>query len=361
MTFPFDNDSHTSFPKRQFSIGYLDLFKVFLSNFLDAPNKELAKLSDKTDQLIKKQSLYNYPAISESKILELWGELKVALGGQDLLSQNNTKAIILPKGSYHLMENLLYSVRDLATGLEELKTFYPLVNPLHHLHYSVSEDNKSVTIHISPWSKDLTRTNKLAMEFEGYWLKTIFSRFHCEGEDIHIKQAWNELTLTISIHCNLSKISSPDYDPQLFESLKKEASQKYKETLGVPIESITGKFGRRVVRIIQSHPLEKAGNLEFVADKLALSSRSLQRRLGDEKLSFTTLLSNIKMEMAKQLLIDTEGTTTYISEILGFSEPSALNRAFKQKFDLNPTEFRAKWKSPHHALVSTNPGSLHNP
>lgn len=356
-----DSELNTSYPKRQFSIAYLHLFKVFLYNFKDNSNKCATDLSDTINQIIQKQSLTRYMCVSENKILKLWSDFDECFKDQDLFSSESSQSLNLPKGTYRLIEFLLYSAKDLNSGLEELRKAYPLINPLNKLSYVVNPGDEEATIYIRPWSNDSNRSSTLAMDFEAYWLSCIFKRFHCQSKEVIVKKRWDDSTLTVSIQSNQTQITPPENDPQLFELLKNQASQNYEEILGVPLESISGKTGKKVAGIIQSHPIRKTGSLDFVAEKLAMSSRSLQRRLGDEKLNFSSLVSFIKMEMAKQILIDTEKTASYISETLGFSEPSAFNRAFKQKFGVNPMAFRSNWKVPFHTPSDKSPGYPHNP
>ena len=65
-----------------------------------------------------------------------------------------------------------------------------------------------------------------------------------------------------------------------------------------------------------------------VAKRLALSPRTLQRRLQAEDTSFKQELSNLRSELANHYLVNTPYSSAEISFLLGYSEPSSFFRAF---------------------------------
>ncbi|MEL7227351.1 MAG: helix-turn-helix domain-containing protein, partial [Cyanobacteria bacterium J06576_12] len=65
-----------------------------------------------------------------------------------------------------------------------------------------------------------------------------------------------------------------------------------------------------------------------VAKRLAISPRTLQRRLQAEETSFKRELSNLRSELANHYLVNTPYSSAEISFLLGYSEPSSFFRAF---------------------------------
>lgn len=65
-----------------------------------------------------------------------------------------------------------------------------------------------------------------------------------------------------------------------------------------------------------------------VAKRLALSPRTLQRRLQEEGTSFKQELSHLRSELANHYLETTSYSSAEISFLLGYSEPSSFFRAF---------------------------------
>ncbi|MEM1256339.1 MAG: AraC family transcriptional regulator [Cyanobacteria bacterium P01_H01_bin.21] len=80
--------------------------------------------------------------------------------------------------------------------------------------------------------------------------------------------------------------------------------------------------------------------LDAIAAQLGYSPRTLQRKLQQANTSFQQLLDDIRKELALQYLKDTSLTTSEIAFLLGFSENSAFNRAFRRWTTLTPGEYR---------------------
>jgi AraC-like DNA-binding protein len=79
-----------------------------------------------------------------------------------------------------------------------------------------------------------------------------------------------------------------------------------------------------------------------VAKRLALSPRTLQRRLKDIGLEFKALVDDTRRRFAVEYLKDSENTLTEIAFLLGYSEVSAFSRAFKRWTGITPVGYRRK-------------------
>jgi AraC-like DNA-binding protein len=79
---------------------------------------------------------------------------------------------------------------------------------------------------------------------------------------------------------------------------------------------------------------------EYVAEKLNVSLRSLQRKLKEEETSFKGLLEDTRQSLARQYLREHHRSIGEITYLLGFSEPSNFTRAFKRWTGKTPAEFR---------------------
>ena len=91
-----------------------------------------------------------------------------------------------------------------------------------------------------------------------------------------------------------------------------------------------------IARRLRQPPVE----LEWVATQLATSPRSLQRRLAASELSFSQLIEQVRRELAETYLRDAAMSLTDIAFLLGYSEQSAFQRAFKRWTGLTPAQFR---------------------
>jgi AraC-like DNA-binding protein len=82
--------------------------------------------------------------------------------------------------------------------------------------------------------------------------------------------------------------------------------------------------------------------LARVAKSMAVSPRTLQRRLEKHGLDFKKLVHDTRHQFALEYLKDEENTLTQIAFLLGYSEVSAFNRAFKHWTGSTPLDYRRK-------------------
>ena len=82
-------------------------------------------------------------------------------------------------------------------------------------------------------------------------------------------------------------------------------------------------------------------SMPYVASKLALSNRTLQRRLGEEGTTFQAVLDELREELARHYLSATDYTSAEISLLLGYEEPNSFFRAFRAWTGQTPEIVRA--------------------
>lgn len=80
--------------------------------------------------------------------------------------------------------------------------------------------------------------------------------------------------------------------------------------------------------------------MDVVARELALSKRTLQRRLSDEGTNWQEVLNASRQSLAKHYLSQTELGAAEISFLLGFEDPNSLFRAFKRWEGTSPETWR---------------------
>jgi len=78
-----------------------------------------------------------------------------------------------------------------------------------------------------------------------------------------------------------------------------------------------------------------------VAQRLALSERTLHRRLADRGLSFRAVVESTRRDLAENLLTRSAYPLSEVAFLTGFSEQSAFQRAFKRWTGRTPAHFRA--------------------
>ncbi len=91
--------------------------------------------------------------------------------------------------------------------------------------------------------------------------------------------------------------------------------------------------------LMEALPSGQAG-MEKVARRLAVSSRTLQRRLRSEGTSFKEIVDATRESLARQYLRRTHLTATEIAYLLGFDEATSFFRAFQRWTGTTPESLR---------------------
>ena len=81
--------------------------------------------------------------------------------------------------------------------------------------------------------------------------------------------------------------------------------------------------------------------LQDVAEAAGLSARSLRRRLESEQTSFSEIVLETKMTLAKELLLTADMPVQVVATQLGYSEPASFTRAFTKWWGRPPSKIAA--------------------
>jgi len=93
----------------------------------------------------------------------------------------------------------------------------------------------------------------------------------------------------------------------------------------------------RVLPQLLPHAKASASN---VAQKLAISTRTLSRKLRDEDVAFVEILEETRAALAKRYLAERDLPVSEIAWLLGYGEVSSFTHAFKRWTGMTPRQFR---------------------
>lgn len=116
----------------------------------------------------------------------------------------------------------------------------------------------------------------------------------------------------------------PAADAQLYPILRRYLDRTLEEL--PPEEGLLASV-RRAIGDLMRQGDPKLGQ---VATKLAIGPRTLQRRLKDYGVDFNSLVDDTRRRFSLRYLQDRKNTLTEVAYLLGYSEVSAFNRAFKR-------------------------------
>lgn len=124
-------------------------------------------------------------------------------------------------------------------------------------------------------------------------------------------------------------------DPALFAYLSRHA-----ETLLARLPPRAETLADRVRRLITETLRSGTTTMESIAKRLAMSERTLQRRLQDEGTTFAAIVDETRRALARGYLEDRALAVYEVALLLGYSEPSPFIRAFRRWTGQTPQEFR---------------------
>jgi AraC-like DNA-binding protein len=93
-------------------------------------------------------------------------------------------------------------------------------------------------------------------------------------------------------------------------------------------------------------------SIETVAARLALGVRTLQRRLGERGIVFKRMVDDVRRDLALRYLADGKSDLTEIAFLVGYSELSAFDRAFRRWTGSTPKQYQRQLRDPGSAAPS---------
>lgn len=129
----------------------------------------------------------------------------------------------------------------------------------------------------------------------------------------------------------------PTFDPHLVQVLDHQCRQQLERRQ-------TGGFAGQVRQQLLG-PLGLVASLDEVARTLAMSPRSLRRKLDQEGTSFRKLLEEERRQLALQLLKNSAMKLDELAIHLGYTDTASFTRAFRRWMHCSPGEYR-KTSSP---------------
>jgi AraC-like DNA-binding protein len=96
----------------------------------------------------------------------------------------------------------------------------------------------------------------------------------------------------------------------------------------------------KVKQSIQKQLAEGITRQDMVAEDLGMTSRTLQRKLSQEGVSYQKLLDEVRQQMAEDYLQNTDMSIPDIALRLGYSETTSFHRKFKAATGKTPGDFR---------------------
>ena len=118
--------------------------------------------------------------------------------------------------------------------------------------------------------------------------------------------------------------------------------QRQCQTLAGAIQLLLGRTKGRIPDINQ------------VAAEFSMSERTLRRRLHDEQTSYQQLVAAWRLQMARHYLTHTALPVQQIAYLLGYADAANFGRAFRQRCNISPRQFRQRYALTQKILTFTS-------
>lgn len=290
--------------------------------------------------------------IAASTYLQLLG-LGVQLSGDQQLGLHLGEAV--RPGHYGVLGYLIMSCATLADALHRQARYAALVGNLGRVDLADEPprpDCEPLVVH-SWWPQQRPQQRHLCEETLAGWLT--FGRW-VTGLDV----APTEVRFQHAAPADTDEYQRIFRCPVLFEQADNalvfpkrllstplgQADAQVRLMLDAYADRLLGEIqqGQSVLdraRLELSRQLPEAGaDLQQIAERLALSPRTLQRRLREAGLSFNQLVDQTRQQLVVHYLRDPALDLAEIAFLVGFSEPGSLARAFRRWTGHSPGEYR---------------------
>lgn len=150
------------------------------------------------------------------------------------------------------------------------------------------------------------------------------------GCPLHFASGRDALSVSTEALSRPNHLADDGISHFLISHLDSEIERKRTETT---VESL-------VEREVSRSLSEGVPRMADVARRLAMSERTLHRRLSESGDTYTAVVERTRRHLAENLVRESRYTMSEIAFLVGFSEQSAFNRAFKRWSGQTPTGFR---------------------
>jgi len=248
-------------------------------------------------------------------------------------------------GAFPLLDYLVLSSDTVGHGLHQLATYFRLVETPTKIEIRDQESPVRMIVRdsVSAMSAEFTvvvAVLNLRAETDGKFNPECVS-FAYEPDDavdmekiLSCKVRTGASWTGVAIGKESWTLALRRRDAVLQELLRRQADELMKR---MPADE---GFRSEVRRALARRIAGGDSRIGSVARELATSARTLQRRLAEQGSSYQSLVKLARCEAAEQYLSDRSLSIAEISYLLGYSEPSALHRAFKRWKGTTPQAFR---------------------
>lgn len=284
-------------------------------------------------------------SLSPAQYFDLWRGLEQA-AGHDELALKLAQAMSVEAFDPALFACLCSP--DLNTALQRLAHYKRLIGPLH-MAVDIRADRTQVSLRCYGSTAPIPRSLGVSELVFFTQLARLATRERIEPlaaslpdlpANLAAYKAYLGCTLGASEQIQIAFSAHDAQRPFLTENMAMWAA--FEPALNSRLSELDAQASlRERVRAVLLETLPAGiSSIDAVAQRLAISKRSLQRQLADESVGFQELLSEVRHELAWHYLSRTDISAGEISWLLGFQESNSFIRAFRSWTGTTPAAYR---------------------
>jgi AraC-like DNA-binding protein len=311
-------------------------------------------------QLERNQLLDGLPPVSLETLAEVTAPLASV---QSLLARAETLARVpafglslataVPRGTYAQLEFIARLACTLEEAMSSVGQYYRLLNKGADIAYVERGDcaGLEITVHgrNDGWGRHLNEYtlalfHRITQELLPTWQPTHVWFAHPEPEPDAVRALTEYFGVRPTFGAATCGMDGPEElmdsplstaDAELQQLLRAQATRTLEDD--VPLAALASKLRDELKRRLGKEALV----IEAVAPALGCSARTLQRKLRDEGLSYQEVLDAVRAQVAKAWLSNKRRSVGDLADLLGYSEPSAFDRAFRRWTGQTPSAWRS--------------------
>jgi AraC-like DNA-binding protein len=283
-------------------------------------------------------------------VTEMAWRLAATLTGDEALGIHLAES--LPRGALDLIEYALRSSPSLGKGLDRLACYGRLLSDrvaarTHSKGESLLflvHDTATTPLHPARAEFALAVALKLARDSTGADITPVRVGFaHPAPDNVAEHRRFFHGRVRFAAGSSSMILSASDASRPMHEAdaaLAAIIRRRLENALGDRSRASAGAMSTRVRHMVVEHLGRSTLTLDAVATALAVSRRTLTRRLAEERASFSHILDEVRSDFARALLQDRSLGIGDIAFFLQYSEPAAFHRSFRRWTGRTPRAFR---------------------
>lgn len=152
------------------------------------------------------------------------------------------------------------------------------------------------------------------------------------------KLNYNSGECAILLHRHALDEGLHNTNPHIIGVMKREVEEQYRKL------ARSGSLADRIRKALLQKKVRLNAKQQEVAAYFHISARTLNRHLHREHTSLKQIVTQVRLEMAKQLLTDSEEPIEQIATAIGLSGRRTLDRIFIKEMNMSPAQYRQRYR-----------------